>query len=135
MNSSSSCQWDAVSLFRGNLKLYRIATVDQEHLHPRLILNLLAQPDERKLDINDTTEKEVALESMQFWRAFPHILNVIWEADPDKGPVQVSNMDVLDAYHCGTLRPYQVGAFTYVIPSADHENCIIICINMVLPIG
>ena len=36
------------------------------------------------------------------------------------------------AYHQGMLRPYQVGAFAYVIPSAADNDCIIICIDMVL---
>ena len=70
---------------------------------------------------------------MQFGRAFHRIIQAIWEADPDKGPVQVPKLDVTDAYHRGTNRPSWVGAFTYVIPLADEGYCIIICINLVLP--
>ena len=55
---------------------------------------------------------------MQFGSAFPRILQAIWEVDPDKGPVRVSNLYVTDTYHHGMLRPYQVGAFVYVIPLA-----------------
>ena len=33
------------------------------------------------------------------------------------------------------IQPYQVGAFAYVIPSAADNDCIIICIDMVLPMG
>ena len=40
---------------------------------------------------------------MQFGRAFPRILQVICEANPDGGPVQVSKLDVTDAYLRGTL--------------------------------
>ena len=45
---------------------------------------------------------------MQFGRAFPRILQEIWEADLVKGPVQLSKMDVTDAYHHDTLRLAQV---------------------------
>ena len=33
------------------------------------------------------------------------------------------------------LRPYQVRAFAYVILFAVDDSCIIICIDMVLPMG
>ena len=70
---------------------------------------------------------------MQFGRAFPRILQAIWEADPKEGPVQVSKLDVTDAYHRGTLMPFQVGAFAYVVPSVPDDDVIIICIDLVLP--
>ena len=44
-------------------------------------------------------------------------------------------MDVMDAYHCGTLRPAQVGAFTYVVPAVSENDCTIICIDLVLTMG
>ena len=69
---------------------------------------------------------------MQFGRAFPRIIQAIWDADPDKGPIRVSNLDVTDAYLRGTLRLSQVGAVAYVIPSEANDNCIIICIDLVL---
>ena len=40
-----------------------------------------------------------------------------------------------DAHHCGTLQLSQVGAFAYVVPSVPDNDVIIICINVVLPIG
>ena len=55
------------------------------------------------------------------------------ETDPDKVSFRVSNLDVVDAYHRGTLHPSQVGSFAYAIPSAANGNCIIVCANMVLP--
>ena len=71
---------------------------------PSLIINLSAQPDEVTTSVNDTTYREVVLESMQFGRAFPRIFQAVWEADPDKGPLWVSNMDMPDTHHHGTLR-------------------------------
>ena len=72
---------------------------------------------------------------MQFVCAFPRILQAICEADQVQGPDRVSNLDVTDAYHCGTLWLDQVGAFAYVVPAASENNCVIICINLVLPMG
>ena len=72
---------------------------------------------------------------MHFGRAFPLILQDIWEADPAEGPVRVSKPDVADAYHRSTLRLSQVGAIAYAIPSDLDDNCIIICIDLVLPKG
>ena len=74
-------------LFGEKNKLSRIAAVTQEHQRPRLILNLLEQSDEGNPSVNDTTDMEVAPESMQFGRASPYILQVICEADPVKIPV------------------------------------------------
>ena len=70
---------------------------------------------------------------MKFGHAFPHILQEIWEADLVQGSVRLSSMDVTDAYHCCTLRPAQVGYFPYVVPGAAKYNCLIICIDLVLP--
>ena len=47
----------------------------------------------------------------------------------------MSKIDVADVYHHGTLTPSQVGAFSYVVPSVPDDNTIIICINLVLPMG
>ena len=44
-------------------------------------------------------------------------------------------LDVTDAYHRGTVKPAQVGAFAYVIPSAPGDEGIFICIDLVLPMG
>ena len=44
-------------------------------------------------------------------------------------------MDITDAYHRGTVKPSQVGAFVYVIPSAPGDEGCIICINLVLNMG
>ena len=107
----------------------------QAHCRPRLILNLLAQLDSDTSSVNKTTDREASPESLQFGRAFPHILQAVWEADPVQGPVRVSKMNVTDAYHCSTVKPAQVGAFAYVIPSAPGDEGHIICINLFLPMG
>ena len=63
----------------------------------------VGKPDEGKPSFNNTTDRDIALELMQFGREFPRILQAIWEADPAEGSVQVSNIYVTDAYHRGTL--------------------------------
>ena len=64
---------------------------------------------------------------MQFGRAFPRILQAV------QGLFRVSKLDVTDSYHLGTLRPSQVGSFAYVVPVVAEDDCIIICIDLVLP--
>ena len=124
----------AVRFFRYKLKLSHISVFPQEHCRPPPKLNMSEQPDEDTPSFNNTIDMEVATESMQFGCTFPCALQEILETDSDKGPVRVSKLGLTDAYHRGTRRPSQVGAFTYVIPSADYNDCIIICFNLVLPI-
>ena len=108
-----------VWMFREKLKLSRIMGVPQVQRQPCLILlNLSVKPDEGTPSGNDTTDREVAPNSIQFGRAFSCILQAMWEVDPAEGPVRVSKVDVMDAYYCGTLRTSQVSAFAYVVPSA-----------------
>ena len=67
--------------------------------------------------------------------AFPRILQAIWEADPSKVPVQVSKINGMDGYRRGTLWPSQLYALVYSILLAPDNDCIIICINLVLLMG
>ena len=78
---------ETVRLFRENLKLSRVAALPQKQRRPRLILNLSAQPNKETPSVNGITDREIAPESMQFGRAFPRILQAIWEADPEEGLV------------------------------------------------
>ena len=103
-----------MQLFGEKLKLSRIVTVPQAHRRPRLVLNLSAQPDSNTLSVTETTDRDSAPESLQFGPAFPRIIQAVWDADPVQGPVRVSKLDVTDAYHRGTVKPAQVGAFAYV---------------------
>ena len=125
----------AVQLFGEKLKLPRIAAVPQSQRRPYRILNLLAPPDKETPSVNNATDREISPESMQFGRALPRIIQAICEADPEEGPVRVSKIDVTDAYHRGTLKPSQVGAFAYVVPSVPDDDVIIICIDRVLLMG
>ena len=69
---------EMVRLFGEKLKLSRIMADPQEPHRMHLKLNLLAQPDEGKTSVNDTMDREVIPESMQFGISFPHILQEIW---------------------------------------------------------
>ena len=109
---------DVLRVFGVNLNISWIAAVPQEHCRPRLILNLSAQPNEGKPSVIETTVREIFPEFFQFKPTFLHILQAIWEADPVQGPVQVSNLDIRDAYHRGTLRSAQAGAFVHIISTA-----------------
>ena len=76
--------------FGDKLKLSCIMEVPHERCRPRIILNLLAELDEGMPNVNDTTDREVVLESIKFGRAFPRTLQAICEEDLDKVPVRVS---------------------------------------------
>ena len=123
-----------MKLFGEKLKLYHIAAVPQAERWTRLILNLSAPLDKETHSVNGATDRKISQESMQFGRALPRILQAIWEVDPEEGPVRVSRLDVTDAYHRGTLKLSQVGAFTYVVPLIPDDDIILICIDLVLPI-
>ena len=64
-------------LFGERLKLSHITAVPQAHRLPRLILNLSVQPGSNTLSVNETTNREATLESLQFGRAFPRILQAV----------------------------------------------------------
>ena len=64
-------------MFGEKLKLSRIAEIPQAQHWPLLILNLSAAPDKETPSVNNTTDREIAPESMQFGRAFPRIIQAI----------------------------------------------------------
>ena len=68
---------DAVRLFGGKIKLFRIVAVSEVHFQPRLILNLSDKPDKGAPSVNDTTDRQIALESMKFWRVLHRILQAV----------------------------------------------------------
>ena len=72
---------------------------------------------------------------MQFGHTFPCIFQAIWEADPYQGAVIMSDMDVMEDYHQGTLCLNQAGAFALWLPLTTNANCVIICTDMVLHMG
>ena len=69
----------------------------EAHRRLRLILNLLSHQDSDTPRVNTTNNREAVPESLQFDRAFPRILQAVWEAYPVQDLVQVSNMDITDA--------------------------------------
>ena len=70
---------------------------------------------------------------MQFGTCLPHLLQNIWEADPENGPVLLSKWDISDGFHRCLLRPADVGAFTYVVPPIPEDPAIYLCVDLVLP--
>ena len=134
-SSSSSQRQTRYDCFGERSKLSCIAVVPQAHCRPRLILNLSVQPISGTPSVDETTDREAAPESLQFGRAFPRILQAVWEADPVQGLVWVSKLGFIDVYHRSTVKPAQVGAFAYAIPSALGDEGKIICIDLVLSMG
>ena len=106
--------------------------VVQANLRLHLILNLSVKPDEGMPSVNNINDRDITPDLIQFGQLLPRILQTIWVADPTKGPVRVSKLDVTDGYHRGTLWMSQMGSFAYVVPSDPEDDCIIIFINLVL---
>ena len=100
---------DMAKIFSENLNISRITKVPKVQHQLHLTINLLKEKDKGTPSANNTIDREVSPELMQFGKAFPSILKAIWEADPAKGLVRVSELDLIDAYHCGTLWESQVG--------------------------
>ena len=72
---------------------------------------------------------------MKFGTCLPHILQQIWEADPQYGPVYLLKLDVSDAFHRCVLCPADVGTFSYVVPPLSSDTAIYLCVELVLPMG
>ena len=62
---------DMVWVFRGKLKLFCISAFPKSHCHIHLILDLWGNPNKGNLSVNDITNREASMESMQFDHAFP----------------------------------------------------------------
>ena len=75
----------------------------------------------------------MAPQAMQFGPCLPHILQQIWEAGPQDGPVYISKWYIRDAFHRCVLRPADVGAFSYVVPPLPSNTAIYLCVDLVLP--
>ena len=65
----------------------------------------------------------------------PQIPSKIWEADPSEGPVWLSKWDISDEFHWCHLQAAHIGAFTYVVPPLPSDTEILLCIDLVLPMG
>ena len=73
---------DVVWIFGEKFKLSRITEVPQAHCQLRLSLNMSEKLDKGTPIVNNTTDREVTPESMQFGISFTCILQAIWEAHP-----------------------------------------------------
>ena len=47
----------------------------------------------------------------------------------------MSKWDISDAFHRCPLRATHIGAFTYVVPPLPSDTTILLCIDLVLPMG
>ena len=88
-----------VCLFVDKLNVYHIEVFPQEHFHLRLIIDLYVNPKKGANIFKNTTDREVAPESIQFVSDLSRILQEIWEVNLAQGPVRMSNIYVADSYH------------------------------------
>ena len=107
----------------------------RQWIKPRLICNSSSAPDTITPSVNASSDGSSNPNAIQFGSCLAHFLQKRREADPADGPVYLSKWDISDAFHWCNLRPSDVGAFTYVIPALPSDPDILICIDLVLPIG
>ena len=130
-------------LFGQRLCIPRLYRVPQTKRNYRLICNSMASPSggdsllplscQDTPDVNVSTDRTVAPLSMQL-RPYPsRLLQQIWEADPLDGLVYMSKLDINDDFHCCSLRPFDAGAFSYVVPTLPSDKDIYLCVDLVLP--
>ena len=126
---------DALAYFGTRLRISRLASVDQPNRKPRLICDSSAAPDDSTPSVNASTIQTSNPNAIQFGSCLARLVQKIWEADPEEGPVLLSKWDVSDAFPRCPLRPSHVGAFAYVVPPVDKDPSTLLCIDLVLPMG
>ena len=116
---------NAVRLFEEKLKLSRIVAVPQYQRRPRLILKFLAPPDKETPSVNNTTVCESitshssgGLGGGSGGRPVPSVKSSCDRRVPLRHPKSVPG-----------------GVFVYVVPSVPDDDFILICINLLLPMG
>ena len=132
-------------LFGWRLRISRLASVPQANRKDRLICESTAPPPsgdyhlppsrEYTPAVNVFTDMSMAPQAMQFGPCLPCILQQIWEADPQDGPVYLSKWDISDAFHRCVLLPVDVGAFSYFVPPLPFNTAIYLCVDPVLSMG
>ena len=135
----------AVSLFGRSLHISRLASDPQTNRKDRLICDSIDPPPDGSLllpplsqdnpSVNVSTESTVVPPSMQFGPCLTRLLQQIWEADPQDGPVYLSKWYISDAFHCCVLRPADVGVFSYVVPPLSSVTLTYLCVELVLSMG
>ena len=72
---------------------------------------------------------------MQFGTCLSHILQKIWEANPADAPVWLFKWGISDTFHRCNLLPSDIRKFTYVVPPLLVDPNVLICIELVIPMG
>ena len=115
--------YDAVADVPG-LRLSPIGVVPQHARRPRPIV------DYSFYGVNDATQPNVPMDSMQFGQAFERLIRRIVLADPAKGPVQLLKVDLSDGFYRMWVSADDVPKLGVIFPSADGEPPLV-----ALPIG
>ena len=126
---------EALKHFGSRLRISRLASVDQANRKPRLICNSTAAPDSVTPSVNASSDTSLNPNAIQFGSCLARLLQKVWEANPADGPVYLSKWDISDAFHRCNLRPSDVGSFAYVVPALSSDPAVLLCIDLVLPMG
>ena len=143
---------EVLRVFGTHFRISRLASVPQKSRRNRLIYDSMAPPpggdcllpphNRHKLPylpptlpVNASTDASSAPFSMKFCACLPHLLQYIWEANAENGPLLPYKCDIPDGFHRCVLWTSDVGSFTYVVPPILGDTEIYICVDLFLPLG
>ena len=85
--------------------------------------------------VNVSTDRTAATQSMQYGPCLPRLLQQIWEANPQDGPVHLSKWDISDTFHRCFLHPAKICAFSYIFSLLPCDTSTYLYVDLVLPMG
>jgi hypothetical protein len=110
------------------LRLSPLGVVPQSDQRPRTIC------DYTYFGVNPETLPLAPQEAVQFGKALQRVLQKIWEANPQFGPVHHSKIDIADGFYRVWVRPNDVAKLGVLFPSREGEPPLVALPN-VLPMG
>jgi hypothetical protein len=111
-----------------NLRVSPIGLVPQPNQRPRPIV------DYTYFGVNDATQPNAPVESMQFGRALERFIRHIVLANPKYGKVKLIKVDLADGFYRIWLSPTHAAKLAVAFPNADGEEPLI-AIPLSLPMG
>lgn len=103
--------------------------VPQHERRPRIIC------DYTYFGVNDATDSDAPLESMQFGRVLIRIIQRIVLANPAFGPVFLAKYDLSDGYYRVWLHFLSILGLAVLLPLADESGETLVGLPLVLPMG
>ena len=114
---------------RPHLRVSPPGVIPQRERRPRTIVDYTFS------GVNGETIKMAPAEAMQFGRALPRLLQLIYDADPAHGPVYMTKVDVSDGFYQIWLNCDDVDKLGIVMPGLTDDDEPLIAFPLSLPMG